>query len=83
MTSRQVAKPQFGRYAPVGGKRGPASETDSDTSSDGEDDGPDESDAVSLTALSWVLGIHFFAMAVTVPALPSLVLDIMKGAARR
>lgn len=52
-------------------------------SEDSEDDALpyDESDEMSLSAISWILAIHLFAVAVTVPALPSLLLDIMQGAA--
>ena len=39
----------------------------------------DESNEVSLAPLSWVLGLHFFATAITVPALPSLLLEILNG----
>ena len=51
-------------------------------SEDSEDDALpyDESDEMSLVALSWILAIHLFAVAVTVPVLPSLLLDIMQGA---
>lgn len=40
----------------------------------------DESNETSLNAVSWILGIHFFATALTVTALPSLLLEILNGA---
>jgi len=42
------------------------------------DDETDESNEISMKPLSWVLGIHFFGAAVTVPALPSILLEIMQ-----
>ena len=43
------------------------------------DEVDDESDETSMQGISWILALHFFAAALTVPALPSLLLDIMHG----
>jgi len=46
-----------------------------------EEEGEEEDDSkeTSLTAVSWILGIHFFASALTVTALPSLLIEILNG----
>jgi hypothetical protein len=46
-----------------------------------EEEGEEEDDSneTSLTAISWILGIHFFASALTVTALPSLLIEILNG----
>jgi len=62
-------------------QRSHASSDDENTSSDWDKnpDDHDESTETSLTGVSWVLALHFFATALTLPALPSLLLEILDG----
>jgi len=57
------------RYAPVSTSR--------DASDNESEESEDESNEVSLSPIVWVVGIHLFSTAVTVPALPSLLLDVL------
>ena len=64
---------QKARYTPLG------SSPRSDEDDESEEEELDESEETSLVALGVVLGLHFFATALTVPALPSLLLEILGG----